>query len=79
MADLDSPSDGTVRPQDQGSGRGDDVHHFISAAIGTTLDTKVMRQAIRLHERGLAARRSDSNLVDSYLEAVEIRMHETWF
>ena len=70
-------SDRTERSGDPGSGLGGDGHYAVSTL--TTFDNKVMRQALRLHKRQLAERRSDKGLLDSYSEAVEIGMHETWF
>ncbi len=71
--------DRTEPPGDPGSGMGGDGHVDFGVSTLTKLDNKVMRQALRLHKRRLAERRSDKGLLDSYSEAVEIGMHETWF
>ena len=63
----------------QRSGLGGDADNSLAAASEAAFDTKVMRQAAKLHKQRLAERRSDRGLLESYKEAVEIGMHETWF
>ena len=78
-SDLDSMMDRIQRLQGQRAGPGCDLHDLVSAARGMAFDTKVIRQAIKLHRRKLAGRKSDRGLLASYNEAVEIDMHESWF
>ncbi len=47
--------------------------------IRLAFDSKVMRQAIKIYRRDSAKRKSDKGLLDSYMEAVEIGLHESWF
>jgi len=77
--DLESLIDRIQRLEDQRSALNGDIHDLFAAAKAIGFDTKVMRQAIKLRRRELAARESQRNVLDTYNEAVGIGMHESWF
>ncbi len=78
-SNLESLIDRIQRLEDRWSDLGSDIHDLFAVAKGMELDIKVMRQAIRLRRRERAERRSERDLLDTYIEAVEIGMHESWF
>ena len=73
-SDLNSILDQIRRLQDQNR-----THDHNAAESSLAFDSQVMRQAIKIYRRGAAGRRSDKGLLDSYREAVEIGLHQSWF
>ena len=77
--DLTSLIDRIQRLEDQRSTLNGDIHDLFAAAEAIGFDAKVMRQAIKLRRREHAARESQRDVLDTYNDAVGIRMHESWF
>jgi uncharacterized protein (UPF0335 family) len=77
--DLEVLIERIQRLEDQKSALNCSIHDLFAAAKAIGFDTKVMRRAIRLRRRELAERASQGDVLDTYNEAVGVKMHESWF